>query len=323
MTVFPRSTFSLFAAITLWFAPIANAQDSQAVRFAVDAYTTGSQIWVAEDMGYFDDEGIDAQITTFATGVEAIDALLIGRADMAVGLDFPIVSRLQSGRLTVLAGIFHSTPGFHKLVVSNEIKKPADLVGKTVGIATGTAEHLITIKYLEENGISPDEVEIVGFSSLLEIVASLRAGRIDASFVWADGTERAISGGDHYVLTDDSAAGLSGSAYIAAATPFLDENPQTAVAVLRAIDRASQYITENPDKAAAIVADNTRAPLDTMRKLLGYNEFNLALTDYERDGFNVVADFISRSQDTPVNFETAVDPSFLQQAEPDSVKLSD
>lgn len=324
MMTFLRSPLGLFIGLTLLAAStVADAQDAHTVRFGVDAYTTGSQIFVAEDMGYFDEEGIDAQITTFATGVEAIDALLVGRADMAVGLDFPIVSRIQGGKLTVLAGIFHTTPGFHKLVVSNDIKEPSDLVGKTIGIATGTAEHLITIKYLEENGISPDDVEIVGFTSLMEIVASLRSGRIDASFVWADGTERSIQGGNHYVLIDDSAAKLRGSAYIAAATPFVEENPEAAVAVLRALDRASRFISENPDDAAVIISKNTRAPVDTVRDLLNYNEFGLALTDYEREGFAVVAEFVSQTRDTPVTFETGVNPSFLEQAAPDKVQLND
>lgn len=294
-----------------------------AVRFGVDAYTTGSQIWVAEDKGYFDEEGIDAQITTFATGVEAIDALLVGRADMSVGLDFPMVSRIQGGKLKVLAGIFHSTPGFHKLVVSNDIQEPSDLKGKKIGIATGTAEHLITIKYLEENGVSPDDVEIVGFTSLMEIVASLRSGRIDASFVWADGTEKSISDGEHYVLTDDSAAKLKGSAYIAAASGFAEENPEAVVSVLRALDKASSFIEANRDEAADIIASHTRAPRDTVRNLLEYNAFSLALGDYEKAGFDAVSEFVSRSQSTEVTFATGVDASFLTEAVPSAVTLAE
>ncbi|MBT9386172.1 ABC transporter substrate-binding protein [Pseudooceanicola sp. CBS1P-1] len=153
------------------------------VRFGVDAYTTGSQIWVAAEKGYFAEAQIKPESTTYAIGVEANDGLLIGREDMSVGLDFPIVTRLSGGKMTVLAGIFHSAPGFHKLVVVNDIKTAARLKGKKIGLATGTAEHLITLKYLEENGLSEDDVQIVGFTSLMEIVASLGSGRIDAAFV--------------------------------------------------------------------------------------------------------------------------------------------
>jgi len=322
MTRFKKIVLSLASGLMLFSAGMAGAQTLEPVRFGVDAYTTGSQIWVAKEKGFFEKEGIDAQITTFATGVEAIDALLIGRADMAVGLDFPIVSRIQGGKLTVLAGIFHSKPGFHKLVVSNDIKEAKDLAGKKIGIATGTAQHLVTMKYLEENGIAEDKVEIVGFTSLLEIVASLRSGRIDAAFVWADGTQKSTDGGNHYVLTDDAAAKRNSSAYIAAQTEFTEKHPELTVATLRALNAASQFIATNKDEAAALIAKNTRAPRDTVRDLLNYNEFALALTDYERAGFKEVADFLARTKAQPVSFETGVNPKFLQEAAPDLVKLS-
>ncbi len=311
----------LAAGLWLASAQLANAQKLEPVRFGVDAYTTGSQIWVAKEKGYFAKEGIDAQVTTFATGVEAIDALLIGRGDMAVGLDFPIVSRIQGGKLTVLAGIFHSAPGFHKLVVANNIKEPKDLIGKRIGIATGTAEHLITMRYLELNGIAENQVEIVGFTSLMEIVASLRSGRIDASFVWADGTQKSIDGGKHYVLVDDSAAKRNSSAYIVAATDFTEKNPELTVATLRALNQASDFIKSNPDEAADIIAKATRAPRDTMRELLKHNEFGLALTDYERTGFKEVSDFLAKTKAQSVTFENGVNPKFLSEAAPDLVNL--
>ena len=321
MNRFAKILLGLASGFWLFSMQVAQAQTLEPVRFGVDAYTTGSQIWVAKEKGFFEKEGIDAQITTFATGVEAIDALLIGRADMAVGLDFPIVSRIQGGKLTVLAGIFHSAPGFHKLVVGNDIKEAKDLVGKKIGIATGTAQHLITMKYLEENDIPEDQVEIVGFTSLLEIVASLRSGRIDAAFVWADGTQKSIDGGNHYVLTDDAAAKRNSSAYIAAQTEFAEKHPELVVASLRALNAASDFITHNKDEAAGLIAKNTRAPQDTVRDLLNYNEFALALTDYERRGFKEVADFLAKTKSQPVDFEKAVNPKFLKEAAADKVKL--
>lgn len=321
MTRFKKIALGLASGLWLFSLQVVQAQTLEPVRFGVDAYTTGAQVWVAKEKGFFEKEGIDPQITTFATGVEAIDALLIGRADMSVGLDFPIVSRIQGGRLTVLAGIFHSMPGFHKLVVANDIKQAKDLVGKKLGIATGTAQHLITIKYLEENGVSEDQVEMIGFTSLLEIVASLRSGRIDAAFVWADGTQKSTEGGDHYVLTDDAAAKRSSSAYIAAATEFTEKQPKLAVATLRALDAASDFIAANKDEAAALIAKNTRAPRETVRDLLNYNEFQLALTDYERSGFKEVADFLAKTKSQPIDFATGVNPIFLKEAAPDKVKL--
>lgn len=326
MTILNRlfSRAAAFALATgLAAAPAAFADDMTTVRFGVDPYTTGSQIWVAREKGFFEEEGIAPEVTTFATGVEAIDSLIVGRADMAVGLDFPTVSRARNGELTVLAGIFRAKPGWHKLVVANDIKGPQDLVGKKVGIATGTLEHLVTVKYLENNGVDPDSVELVGFTSLVEIVASLKAGRIDASFVWANGTEKSIEGGDHYVLIDDSAAKLSSSAYLSASASFVEKNPDAVIGVLNAINKASAFISDNPEEAAKIIAANTRAPEDAVLKLLGYNTFQLALTAYEKTGFMAISDFVKQNMGAEVSFDKAVAPAFLAKAVPSAVDLGE
>ncbi|WDR07289.1 ABC transporter substrate-binding protein [Devosia rhodophyticola] len=300
----------------------AYAADMATVRIGVDPYTTGAQIWVAKESGFFEAHGIDAQISTYATGIEGLDATLTGNADIGVGLDFPTALRMQSKQMTILAAIFASNPGWHKLAVAADIQSAADLKGKSFGIATGTAQHLVTIKYLEQQGLTPDDYTLVPFSSLVEIVASLKAGRIDGGFVWADGVKMATDTPGIHILTDDSAAKLRQWAYVSANTPFAKNNRETVVNVLKAMNDATEFLKSNPDEAAAMIAKNTKAPQDSVRKLLDLNTFQLDLTDDERTGFGVIADFASGVIKTPVNFDTAVDPSYLEEAVPSAVTLS-
>jgi NitT/TauT family transport system substrate-binding protein len=309
------------AAVTAIAAPMASAQDLTTVRIGVDPYTTGAQIWVAKDKGYFEKYGIRPEITTFATGIESLDAALTGRTDIGVGLDFPTALRMQSRQLTILAAIFASTPGWHKLAVSDAIKSPADLAGKSYGIATGTAQHLVTVKYLENNGVAEGQATLVPFASLVEIVASLKAGRLDGAFVWADGTKQATDSG-FTILTDDSEAKLNQSAYVSANSQWAQRNPQAVVNVLKAMAEATEFLNSSKEEAAEIIAANTKAPVDSTLALLQLNEFKLQLTDAERSSFATIADFASDVLRTPVDFETAVDPKYLEEAVPGSVTLS-
>lgn len=314
--------------LALWAVLITGLVVSQAaaqtlvpVRLGADAYTTGAQIWVAKDKGYFKEEGIDAQVSIYATGVESLDAVLTGRTDVGVGLDFPTALRMQSRQMTILASIFQSNPGWHKLVVGDNVKGPQDLAGKTYGIASGTAQHLVTIKYLENHGVYPDKVTLTPFSSLIEIVASLKAGRIDGAFVWADGTKQATDSG-YKILADDSEAKLNQRAYINANTVFAKAHPDAVVSVLKAIEKATVFINDHKEEAAVIVASNTKAPKDATYNLLKLNEFQLELTDEDRASFKTIADFASGILKSKVSFETAVDPSYLADADPTKVKLS-
>ena len=314
-------SFASTFAVTLTAASVARSAELQTVRIGVDPYTTGAQMWVALDKGYFKDNGIDANITTYATGVETLDGLLTGRTDMGVGLDFPTALRMQSRQLTILASIFKSAPGWHKLAVSEAIKAPADLAGKKLGIATGTAQHLVTVKYLENNGIAASKVTLVPFSSLIEIVASQKAGRLDAAFVWADGIKQATDSGFH-ILADDSEAKLNQRAYVSANSAFAKKNAKAVESVLKAMEAATKFINEDKEAAATIIAAHTKAPKESVVKLLQLNKFQLELTDDDKASFATIADFASGVLKTPVSFDTAVDPAYLTAAVPAGVTLS-
>jgi len=319
---FSQALGLLSALLVSATASTAFAQSLQTVRIGVDPYTTGTQTWVAKDQGLFEKYGVDAQVTMFATGIESLDAVLTGRTDIGVGLDFPTTLRMQSRQLTVLAAVFASTPGWHKLAVSDQIKTPQDMVGKKFGIATGTAQNLVTVKYLENQGISADQVELVPFESLLEIVASLKARRLDAAFVWADGVKQATETSGFSILTDDSEAALNQSGYVSANTGFATNNREAVVGVLKALEEATAFIEANPQQAAEIVASNTKAPVDSTLNLINMTDFKLQLTEAERTSFATIAEFASTVIKTPVTFDTAVDPSFLEEAVPGAVSLN-
>lgn len=301
---------------------LSSAADLRPLRIGVDPYTTGSQVWVAKEKGFFEKHGIDAQVTVYATGIETLDATLTGNTDAGVGLDFPTALRMQSRQLTILAAIFASTPGWHKLAVNESIKSDADLKGKRFGIASGTAQHLVTTKYLEGKGLAPSDYELVPFSNLIEIVASLKSGRLDGAFVWADGVGQATSTPGIRIMTDDSEARLRQSAYVSANTAYAKAHRDVIVDMLKAMGEATEFLQQHPEEAAALIAKNTKAPADSVAKLLKLNTFHLQLGDAERDGFAAIGEFASTVIKSPVSFDTAVDPSYLAEALPASVTLS-
>lgn len=303
-------------------ATMAFAQDTMPIRIAVDSFTSGTQIWVAEDQGYFEDFGVDTTIIQFGSGIEALDAVLTGRADIAVGLDFPTAMRMQSGEVRLLSSVFYSQPGWHKLVVNNEIQSIEDLRGGTLAVIQGTAQHLVTERMLELNGIGADEVEIISLTSVLELVAAVRGGRADGSFLWADAVDRTIESGSHSILVDDSVANVNQYAYLSANDAFLQENEATLVAVLGALDQATDFIHNDVDAAAEIMGNYTSAPLELLKILIEGNNFHLRLGEEEREAFAVIGDFASEIVDGDITFDDAVAPGPLREALPETVTLA-
>ena len=130
----------------------ANAADD--VTIGVDFNILGSQVWVAKDKGFFEKNGINADVQPFAFGIDTIDAALTGQINFGLALDFATTTRLQSGQLEIVSAIIEPEPGFHKLAVNDTIQKPEDLAGKT--ISTELVEY--TKRYFAQKNI-PVKVE--------------------------------------------------------------------------------------------------------------------------------------------------------------------
>ena len=71
--------------------------------------------------------------------------------------------------------------------------------------------------------------------SLTEIVASLRADRIDAAFVWGDAVARAVEIPGVRILSDDAPANVLLYGYLVTSEKFSTRRPQAVKNVLTAL----------------------------------------------------------------------------------------
>ena len=149
-----------------------------------------SGIYAAQANGYFRDEGIDLKIQEPSSTADNAKLLASGRAEFAVmdisdfgiarerGLDLiPIAAIVQ----LPLASVIARDP--------NEIRTPADLAGKTVGVTGVPSDDAVLDTVLRSGGVNPSDVHrvTIGFNA----VADLAAGKIDAATAFwnAEGVE--------------------------------------------------------------------------------------------------------------------------------------
>lgn len=248
--------------ILLSAVPPAGAQAPVTVRFGVDSFILGSPVYIADELRIFQKLGIKPVIQPFSFGIDTIDGVLAGRTDIGFALDFPLLLRLQTGQLRVIAAVIEPEPGFHKLAARRGITGAADMRGKRLGIAQGTLQHFVTIRYLQISGVSPAEAQLVPLPSLFEIVAALRRGSIDAAWVWGPGTDEAQQIEGVRILTDDSAAQHRSYGYMAVGAQYLARNQDAVVAALKALAEATDWMNKNLPASAKIISKRNNAPED-------------------------------------------------------------
>jgi putative hydroxymethylpyrimidine transport system substrate-binding protein len=139
-----------------------------------------SGIYAAQANGYFRDEGVDLKIQEPSSTADSAKLLESGRADFAVMdiNDFGI-ARERGLDLVAIAAIVQRPLASVIARDGNEIRTPADLAGKTIGVTGVPSDDAVLDTVLRSGGVDPSDVHrvTIGFNA----VADLAAGKVDAA----------------------------------------------------------------------------------------------------------------------------------------------
>lgn len=138
---------------------------------------------LASRKGWFAANGVVVQDLKLGmgAGIAAAEALVSGSADVAVMGDVPAIIALASRRDCVLVAAYGGGEKMHSIVVSgtSAISRPADLVGRRLGVQFGSSTHGAVQLYLKRHGIAFSRVNLVNIPQK-DLVEALAGGSIDA-----------------------------------------------------------------------------------------------------------------------------------------------
>src|SRR5690554_2279744 len=113
-----------------------------------------ANLFVADELGYFEDEGIDVEFERFQTPPAITSALAGGQVDVGIATAGGLIAAVtQSFPIVVLAPGF--TEAQHISVLSDsDIQSAKDLEGRSIGLLQlGGDAHAGTLLRLEESGV--------------------------------------------------------------------------------------------------------------------------------------------------------------------------
>ncbi len=246
------------AAAALPTFSFAQALEKQKVTIAVGGKNLFYYLplTIAEQQGYFKDEGLDVTIVDFAGGSRALQAVVGGSADVVSGAFEHTINMQLKGqhmRAFVLQGAAPQVVlGINPKTMPN-YKSVADLKGKKIGVtAPGSSTNIVANYVLAKAGLKPSDVSFVGVGAGNGAVAAMRAGQIDAISNLDPVITLLLRSGDLKIVSDtrkmDEAERVFGGPMPAgclyAPQAFLDKNPNTAQALVNAMVRADKWIQQ-------------------------------------------------------------------------------
>lgn len=165
---------------------LAQALEKQKVSIAVGGKNLlyYLPLTIAEQMGYFKDEGLQVEISDFAGGAKALQALVGGSADVVSGA-YEHTINMQAKGQPITAFVLQARAPQIVFAVSTRTmpnyKSIADLKGKKIGVtAPGSSTNMMASFVLAKGGLKPTDVSFIGVGTSAGALSALRSGQIDA-----------------------------------------------------------------------------------------------------------------------------------------------
>ncbi|MEK6709679.1 MAG: ABC transporter substrate-binding protein [Nitrospinota bacterium] len=215
-------------------------------------------LWIGSFMGWYEEEGVDAQFMAAQGEGQSIGWAEAGRTDIAVPRAFPVLFRLARGESIGVTGVYlyNNLPIYEGVAVppGSPIKSICDLKDKKVGIlAPNDAGIAFLARALQDCGLKAADVTFLPTGVADKSAAAMKLGRVDAwasvdvqySLAQAQGFEfRFIPYGK---FLDDLFDNL-----IWVNQKFFRQNRQAVVGYLRGLAKGSIFFYTNVDASLQI-----------------------------------------------------------------------
>jgi NitT/TauT family transport system substrate-binding protein len=254
-----RNTFLGSAAAVVLTPAVALGADLIPVKIAATASESASNVFYAMDLGFFKDNGIDAELQLLSNSGVYANGIVSGTFDIgAVSAGSLVLAHEHNIPFQVLAngGIYSSRSPQTFLCVgrTSPIRAAADFKGKTIAVSTlRDITQVAVMGWLDRNGGDSRSVNFVEIPPAA-MSAALQQGRIDGAFI----------GEPILILAGDDVRPLA-PAYTTVGNRFAivewvssrtwaAANPVAVKRVRAAFDQASAWAGKNRSQASQILA---------------------------------------------------------------------
>ena len=257
------SKILILCLILVFVVSCGKSKSNQKIKIVLDwvPNTNHTGLYVAKDLGYFKEEGLDVEIVQ---PPEGSTTALIGAGGAEFGISFQDTLAKSFARenpvpVTAVAAILqHNTSGIISLKEKG-IDSPKKLEGKKYATWEDNIEQAILKKLVTDDKGDFSKVKLIPYT-ITDVVTGLKTD-VDAVWVYYawDGiaTERAGLQTNFLKIRDYGEELDYYSPVIIANNDFLKKNPEIAKKVLKAIKKGYEYAIKNPEESAKILVKNS------------------------------------------------------------------
>lgn len=257
------------SVIILIFALLAGCagKETRTIRLGMLPITDNLPFWVAEQKGYFEQQGVKVELVGFDSAMKRDAALTGGQIDGALG-DILAVSLLNNGgtKVKIVSLGLGATPEEGRFCLlaapGTDIKSVQDLKNVGIGCSLKTIQEYVLDNLLATSGLREEEIRKVAIPDISLRLNSLLEGSIKAAILPDPLAALAEIKGARLIL-DDTRQNIS-QTVIYFRQDVLDRDRDAVQKVMRAYAQAVQDIMADPEAYKDLLASRARVPQEVL-----------------------------------------------------------
>ena len=234
------------------------------LRIAVLPILDALPMYVADQEGLFEEQGIEVEFTPVASAAERDQVITAGQADgmindgistLLYNQDQPVIQVVRFARTATA-----ENPQYFILAAGQSgIDSVEGLKGVDIGVSQGTVIEYLVDRLLQAEGFSQEEIQTIAVPGIADRMSLLASGELEAAMLPDPLASLAVQNGAMVVL-DDSSHPEFGYSLISFRKAVTDEHPEAVRGFLAAVEEATNRINANPDQWEGVLVENNLVP---------------------------------------------------------------
>lgn len=256
--------------LAIFIASKAMISSKLPLRVAVNPWPGYEFVTLAQEKGFFAEEGVQVEICELSSLGDARRAFERGQVDgFFATLVEVILAKENGGRSPRVTLVADWSDGADVIIGGSGVRSIAELKGRRVAVESDSLNAIVLARALEQHGLSLEDIQLVSCAQL-KMSAALELGAVDAVVTYPPVSLAIGAMPDTKELFTTREIPTEIVDVAAFDDAVIQSRPTDVAAFSRAFFRAQEYAKKNPKESLAIMAKRERiSPADFEAALTG------------------------------------------------------
>lgn len=274
-----RKTFATTALAWCGAAGLATSACAGTLSIGHTTWVGYGPLFLARDLGYFKQAGLDVQLTTIEESSLYMAAAASGKLSGAASTIDEILKYRSSQFCFRSVLALDESAGGDGIVAAKGIQSVKDLKGKAVAVNEGSVSMFWLSYLLKRSGLGIKDIEVKNMTAD-DAASAFVAGRVPAAVTWEPNLTLVRQKKAGQVLVDSRQTPGVIVDVVALRCDVIDKQPADVRALVEGVNKAVAYMKAHPADAAKIIAKGVGGylskPEDVSEALKGVRFFDTA-----------------------------------------------